>query len=199
MQTKSRTTAAIAGVVMAATVCCLLLRRLQRPQKTTALSQYLNSEAQEIHNHIQETQTPARLLGIRVDNLTQDSLTLSAPLSLNTNVHGTAFAGSLYAVGVLCSYYLARSWLWKNNELHGYTLVAKAGGIDYRRPVTRRRIVATSFLPPVQILERFCQELATKHKASMNICGQILLADNTVNKNVACDYTIEVCAYRARG
>ena len=43
--------------------------------------------------------------------LGERSLSLSAPLELNKNVHGTAFAGSLYAAGVLCAFYLGREWL----------------------------------------------------------------------------------------
>jgi len=64
-----------------------------------------------IEQHILETQTPAKAFGIRVHSLEETSLALRAPLHLNTNVHGTAFAGSLYSVAVLTSYYLARHWM----------------------------------------------------------------------------------------
>eukprot|EP00977_Amphora_coffeiformis_P023050 scaffold12149_cov214-Amphora_coffeaeformis.AAC.2 len=69
----------------------------------------LSPQAAAIDQHLQATQVPARALGIRVygseeensDTMRLLSLTLEAPLERNTNVHQTAFAGSLFSVGVL--------------------------------------------------------------------------------------------------
>jgi hypothetical protein len=55
--------------------------------------------AEEIEEHINRTQIPARAMGVKVVGLTDNSLSLVAPLAKNSNVHGTAFAGSLYSVG----------------------------------------------------------------------------------------------------
>jgi len=167
-----------------------------------------------------ETQTPARLLCIGVDELglhtsdngdERETLTLSAPLELNTNVHGTAFAGSLYSVAVLCSYYLARQHLIRtlggvDAVASNYTLVAKAGSIRYRRPVRESRIVARSILPSAATLDQFRKDLTTlQRKAVLEVSGQILLEhyhlsgdndDNNSKAVVACEYIVEVCAYQ---
>ena len=65
-------------------------------------------KAEEIEEHINRTQIPARAMGVKVVGLTDKSLSLVAPLAKNSNVHGTAFAGSLYSVGT--------------RELHNYTI-----------------------------------------------------------------------------
>ncbi|EOD08869.1 hypothetical protein EMIHUDRAFT_217177 [Emiliania huxleyi CCMP1516] len=94
----------------------------------------LSPPAHEIETHIRETQPPANLLGIGVAEVDEGSLALHAPLELNHNVHGTAFAGSLYSL----------------------ELVAKAGSISYRRPLKGERIIARSQLPAEAAL-RDCQ------------------------------------------
>jgi thioesterase domain-containing protein len=156
----------------------------------------VGSEERDIERHILSTQRPAATLGIVVDEVTSNSLTLSAPLEPNTNVHGTAFAGSLYSVAVLCAYYLGRSYLQRRPDvLHReFTVVARSGTIQYKRPVSHR-IVAVSVLPEdEQILDRFAKELSDKGKAFMDVSGTIRTGDG----KVACEYTIEVCAYEPR-
>lgn len=194
----------------------------------------LGSVAREIQEHLRTTQTPAVALGIVVDeyqgqrqqhepdgtknNNIPKSLTLSAPLEgVNTNVHGTAFAGSLYSVAVLASYYLGRQYLLEyesNREQQQqqepkYTLVAKAGSIQYKRPVTvPHRIVAQSVLPSQATLEQFQTQLEQTGKAVMAIPGNIIISpvkdenydstDPCMSKEeivVACEYSIDVCAY----
>jgi Putative thioesterase (yiiD_Cterm) len=252
-------------------------------------SRITSAVARDMERHLHTTQKPARALGIRIDEYccstrhdknydttttttTTATLSLSAPLDLNHNVHGTAFAGSLYSVGVLCSFYLARQWLLQetsssalsslstssatnvpassssspppssssssssrsdtsssdnntnnnNNALEvlllpfdKYQLVARAGTIRYRKPVTSIRFVAQSKLPTPHVLEQFRTDLATKGKAIMDVKGYIFqhsppppllppkLAEPepthrrniTVENVVAVEYSIEICAY----
>ena len=157
----------------------------------------LNAQGREIYLHLQTTQNPAPLLGIRVDDFSGSTLTLSAPLHPhNTNVHGTAFAGSLYSVAVLCSYYLARQWLLlQQPNLAHYTLVAKTGTIQYRRPVREGRIVAHSVLPSPSRLDQFREELHNNHKAYLTVDGHI----NLPHGQMACEYSMQLCAYRPSG
>jgi thioesterase domain-containing protein len=152
------------------------------------------TEAHEIETHIQETQVPARALGITVQSVDDQALSLVAPHALNRNVHGTAFAGSLYAIGVLCSYYLGRAWVRREGLANaGYELVAKAGRIRYQRPCTTDCIVARSVLPPAEALAAFRKELEATGKAFIEVSGCVMQ-----NDKVACEYTIEVCGFRPR-
>jgi len=155
----------------------------------------LGSEAHEIETHIRETQPPANLLGIGVAEVDEGSLALHAPLELNHNVHGTAFAGSLYSVGVLASYYLGRAWVRRQPQGSlppQLELVAKAGSISYRRPVKGERIIARSQLPAEPALREFAHGLRSAGKASCQI-GGVVLGD--ADGKPACEYSIEVCAY----
>lgn len=213
----------VAAVALIAGNCWVIfwiIRHRRRRQDGKDENRCLSVEAREIERHILKTQTPARLLGIRVDELgilitddgeERETLTLSAPLKLNTNVHGSAFAGSLYSVAVLCSYYLARQHLVRtlggvDAVANNYILVAKAGSIRYRRPVRESRIVARSILPSAAKLDQFRKELMTlRQKAVLEVSGQILLdhrhlvSDGGDNDKesvvVACEYVMEVCAY----
>ena len=154
---------------------------------------HLSKSGQEIQNHLLATQIPARSLGTEVESYGDDgtTLTLTAPLDRNQNVHGTGFAGSLYSVAVLTAYYLIFDYLQRNDLSH-FTLVAKSGSISYKKPVTTR-IRATSHLPSPYELKRFQSTLQEFRKATLNATGQIV-QDSTV----ACEYTIELCVFEPR-
>lgn len=66
----------------------------------------------------------------QVLELTGNSIRVSGGAAQNLNVHGTAFAGSLYAVCTLALWGLARSRLPEDAEL-----VIGEGNIRYRKPV----------------------------------------------------------------
>lgn len=174
-------------------------RRRARQQLMGGASRHSsNPEALEIEQHILSTQKAAALLGIRVHACSGTYLALSAPLKLNTNVHGTAFAGSLYSLTVLTCYYAARSWLLQqqSNLLQEYILVAKSASIQYKRPVVDVSVtVARCTLPSPEILEKFRQELTGPlKKGYLQVEGHVHLEDG----NVACTCTVELCAYKPR-
>eukprot|EP00934_Nitzschia_sp_Nitz4_P006735 Nitzschia sp. Nitz4//scaffold442_size7113//5851//6585//NITZ4_009163-RA/size7113-processed-gene-0.5-mRNA-1//1//CDS//3329552032//6725//frame0 len=150
------------------------------------------SQAFAIEQHIHSSQTPSVALGIRVhsfDEVNGNSLALEAPLVLNTNVHKTAFAGSLYSVGVLTSFYLARQWMIAQGISAKYTLVARSATIRYRRPVKTPWIVASSVLPKVDALASFRKNLETNGKAVLVVSGTVQQPDAKVPNNslVACE------------
>jgi thioesterase domain-containing protein len=153
-----------------------------------------NPEALEIEQHILKTQKPARSLGIRVHAYSGTYLALSAPLSLNTNVHGTAFAGSLYSLIVLTCYYAARSWITSQPDLQDYILVAKSAKIQYKRPVTAcDTIVASCVLPDPDVLEKFREQLVSAAKKGyLEVEGRV----NSDDGNAACECIVELCAYK---
>jgi len=84
-------------------------------------------------------------MGISVKEYDGRRLVVSAPLAPNVNVHGTAFAGSLYAIAALCGWGI--TWLTlKQRALDAHIVIAN-GHIDYHRPVAET-IVATCALEP---------------------------------------------------
>lgn len=189
--TSSAALAVAAGIIA---LRCIRKRRCRHPS---------GSKAAEIEQHLRATQRPARLLGIGVAEADERTLSLDAPLAQNHNVHGTAFAGSLFSVGVLCSYYLGREWMRRHGLDATHDLVAKAGSITYRRPVTSETIVATSELPSDEILGRFRTELLREGKASVEIHGRVLQAGEQTGvgerkEKVAVEYSAVVCAFLPR-
>jgi thioesterase domain-containing protein len=77
---------------------------------------------------------------IEVVKFANDQLVVRAPLAPNVNVHGTAFAGSLYAIAALCGW--GMTWLQlKSRHIDGNIVIAD-GHIHYAAPV-QQEIVAT--------------------------------------------------------
>ncbi|MEJ2692352.1 MAG: YiiD C-terminal domain-containing protein [Candidatus Thiodiazotropha sp.] len=72
----------------------------------------------------------ATQMDFQVLELTGNSIRVSGGAAQNVNVHGTAFAGSLYAVCTLALWGLAHSRLPEAAEL-----VIAEGSIRYRKPV----------------------------------------------------------------
>jgi len=82
----------------------------------------------------------SKAMGIRVTDFANDQLVVRAELEPNINVHGTAFAGSLYAIAALCGW--GMTWLQlKTRRIDGSIVIAN-GNIHYERPV-KEPIVAT--------------------------------------------------------
>lgn len=156
-----------------------------------------NPEALEMEQHLLSHQKPASLLGIHVSTCTGNYLALAAPLSLNTNVHGTAFAGSLYSILVLTCYYATRSWLLQQVEIQDYVLVAKSAKIQYKQPVKDCELIrAWCNLPSEEVLETFRQELVgSEQKACLQVESQV---QNSNAGGLACTCVVELCAYKCR-
>ena len=84
----------------------------------------------------------SRALQLRVSDFEADALETRAPLAPNINLHGTAFAGSLYAVCALTGW----GYVWRLGRAHGWhgDIVLTRGEIDYRRPVRSEIVCAAS-------------------------------------------------------
>ena len=86
----------------------------------------------------------AAAMGIEVLGRDGGELRIGARLAANINVHGTAFAGSLYSICALAGW--GAIWLeLERRELYGAIVLSKAE-IDYLKPV-EEDIVATSRIP----------------------------------------------------
>ena len=82
----------------------------------------------------------SKAMGIRVADFANDQLVVRAELEPNINVHGTAFAGSLYAIAALCGW--GMTWLQLRSRRIDGSIVIADGKIHYDRPV-KEPIVAT--------------------------------------------------------
>jgi thioesterase domain-containing protein len=91
----------------------------------------------------------SKAMGIQVTSYDGMTLSARAGLAENVNVHGTAFAGSLYAIAALCGWGI--TWLkLKEAGLEGSIVIA-SGHIDYARPVSGDIEVACRFDAEAQL------------------------------------------------
>ena len=75
----------------------------------------------------------SKAMGIHVVEFSNDALMVRAELAPNINVHGTAFAGSLYAIAALCGW--GMTWLQLKTRSVDGSIVIADGRIHYERPV----------------------------------------------------------------
>jgi thioesterase domain-containing protein len=75
----------------------------------------------------------SRAMGYRITELADARITVEAPLEPNINIHGSGFAGSLYALGILSAWGLC-THIISQAAIAADLVVAKAT-IDYRAPV----------------------------------------------------------------
>ena len=81
-------------------------------------------------------------MGLKIVDGDDGALSLHAPLAPNRNVHGTGFAGSLYAAAALCGWGRVALTL-EAAGLDGELVIAE-GTIRYRRPVTQALAIHTT-------------------------------------------------------
>ena len=108
-----------------------------------------------------------RAMGLQVQDFTDHTLTVRAALSPNTNTHGTAFAGSLYAIEALCAW----SVLHLELQLAGLdaSIIHASGTIDFHRTI-REDIVAQCRFDEV---EAVMARLAETGKARLELSTQV--------------------------
>jgi thioesterase domain-containing protein len=76
----------------------------------------------------------AAALAVEVASCTREELAVRAPLAPNRNLHGTAFAGSLFSVCVLTGW--GAAWLALRRRGAEGTIVVSDSRIQYRKAVT---------------------------------------------------------------
>jgi len=116
--------------------------------------------------HIWHTQIPiSAAMEIAVVEFANDVLVVRAALAPNVNVHGTAFAGSLYAIAALCGW--GMTWLQlKMRDMDASIVIAQAN-IRYAAPV-QQAIVATCRFHGAE-LDAAMARLASTGKARFNL------------------------------
>lgn len=94
-----------------------------------AISSYIAELQATWHRDI----PPAAAMAIEVAGYDGRTLAVRAPLAANRNVHGTAFAGSLFSVCVLTGW--GATWLALRERGHQGSIVVAESQIKYRRAV----------------------------------------------------------------
>lgn len=82
-------------------------------------------------------------MGVELQSFRDNVLTVGADLGPNINLHGTGFAGSLYAINALCGWSMVHLQL-QLRQLEG-SIVLADGRINYSRPVKERIVAVCDF------------------------------------------------------
>lgn len=82
---------------------------------------------------IHDTIPLSRHMGFTINALSDQHIQVTAPLSNNVNIHGTAFAGSIYSIATLTAWALAYYTLQSINS--DANLVLGEGHIKYKAPI----------------------------------------------------------------
>lgn len=120
-----------------------------------------------VHQEIPITQA----LGIRINQLTDTAITVSAPFSANKNIHNTAFAGSIYTVATIAGWSLVNN-LASINGIEGSVVLAKAE-MQYKKPINGD-IIATCQLKDTTALATFLNSFQRKNRARITVTIELI-------------------------
>lgn len=132
-------------------------------------------EREEIAQHLSDQIRLYQHLGLEAVEISSTITKFKAKLSENLNHKGTAFGGSLYAIGVLSAYALIFATL-KEHQLHTEDIVIAKGEIKYLRPVDRDFEVSCGFKTQYE-LEEFVENLREQKKVRQELRVEITCAD----------------------
>jgi thioesterase domain-containing protein len=127
--------------------------------------------AVELQQRIHQAIPLSQAMGYQISEIADTRITVVAPLGPNINIHGTGFAGSLYALGILtawglCTYMISRAGLEAD-------LVVAEANIRYKAPV-KDDIVCRCEAGP-QSARTFIDELAAKRRSRTML--EVLIGD----------------------
>jgi thioesterase domain-containing protein len=112
--------------------------------------------AADLQRRINQYIPLSNAMDYRIVSLEDRRITVQASLQPNRNMHGSGFAGSIYALGILTAWALCAHLVAQAGQ-EADLVVAKAC-IGYRAPI-RGDIVCRSVLTPAQV-SRFVEALA---------------------------------------
>lgn len=128
--------------------------------------------------HIRENIPLAETMQYEVLTLTGGSITVSAPLLPNINVHGTGFAGSLYSLAVLTAWGLT-TVIVREAGVAADVVVSKAE-IEYRHPV--KTDIHCQCICEADLMDAFIEALKIKGRARLSLNVIIGDADEALLK-----------------
>ena len=128
----------------------------------------------------------SQAMQIRIANFDGQVLTTEASLAPNVNVHGTAFAGSLYAIQALTGWGMMHLQLALNAQ--DASIVIASGQINYTQPVAQDIRVSCSFGDHFAEMEK----LQANGKGRFPLTCQVLLADGNPAGEFSGDYAVRL-------
>ena len=137
-----------------------------------------NSEAlcSELQSLWHENFPLSKAMGLTVVSFTDHVLTTQAPLLGNTNIHNTAFAGSLYAIEAMTAWGLLYLEI-VDAGLHA-SIIHAHGDIDFTKTVNEDIVAVADF----STLTYHIDELAERGKTRLTIAAKVQTKDGVASQ-----------------
>ncbi|PJK05258.1 thioesterase [Lysobacteraceae bacterium NML71-0210] len=137
---------------------------------------------------------PVAMMQMRIADIGNDDLSLSAPLAANLNDKDSAFGGSLVALMTLAGWALASTQLLRAGfEADVYVADSE---VKYLHPV-KADLLAHATAQSPQALQAFIDTFAARGKARIQLQVSIALADGTPACTLSARYVALPCASAA--
>ncbi len=126
---------------------------------------------------IRKTIPLSEFMQFEISSLGSSSITTSAPLNPNVNIHGTGFAGSLYSLSMLTAWAFVMHCLQSHNITA--ELVAARAEIQYRKPV--KNAIECQTHVASEDIDNFIQQLQKRGRAKMEVIVDVGNSAATLN------------------
>jgi thioesterase domain-containing protein len=104
-------------------------------------------------------------MDLTVEQLSQNMISLSAPMDANRNHHGSFFAGSLYSLAAITGWGLVTNYAHCNYP--GSAVVIRKAEIEYFQPIINHRLTLSCKLPDVELMQSFVEHLNKNGRARL--------------------------------
>lgn len=114
---------------------------------------------------------------VKVNTLSNDYVTLQAPLTPNINYHETVFGGSASTLAILSAWSLLRTRL--HHADMDCTLVIQRNSMEYEKPITGE-FTATAQITSSENWDKFLRTFTRMGKARITVISTLRLGGNRV-------------------
>ncbi|HBC57986.1 MAG TPA: hypothetical protein DCZ03_12535 [Gammaproteobacteria bacterium] len=126
----------------------------------------MNTIAKQVTTEILDGIPLAQAMGLTLESYNQQGLTYRVPFELNTNVHQTAFAGSISTLMILTGWALLNIRL-REEKLNASVVLAKHQS-KFRKPI-ESEFSAVCLLPSVGNWNAFLEDLYNRRRARLEL------------------------------
>ncbi|NVK55292.1 MAG: YiiD C-terminal domain-containing protein [Alteromonadaceae bacterium] len=133
----------------------------------------------ELQDYLYEKIPQVKSMEVEVNDVTSDSLTVSAPLEPNINHRDSVFGGSASSISILSAWAFVHQKL--ASEGISTTLVIQKNTMTYDIPITGK-FSATAKLSNGNDWEKFVKMLKRKGKSRINVCSNLNYADKNAGQ-----------------
>ena len=137
---------------------------------------YIDDPCSDLQTLWHENFPLAKAMGLAVVSYENHVLTTRAPLSLNTNIHKTAFAGSLYAIEAMTAWGV----LYLEIAAAGLdaSIIHARGEIEFAKTIEEDIVAKSDFSD----LQHCIDELKNEGKTRMTINTEVVAVDGLASK-----------------